>query len=170
MPGARTVPAARTVQRPWCSPMGPCLGLASVAGLLAGSPSQQSRIQRERLIPEDTHALYVRMPRIGQNVAFDRDDGRWHAQHRSLSVRVPRKRNEVEGCFGSGKRKDSLALIMARLPKGAKTSFLSLFVPGLTPFKGRAGFWLSQESRFSQALQQRRPILRTLGITFTQRV
>ena len=33
-----------------------------------------------------------------------------------------RKRNEVEGCFGSGKRKSSLDLIMARLPKGAETS------------------------------------------------
>jgi hypothetical protein len=31
------------------------------------------------------------------------------------------KRNEVEGCFGSGKRKYSLDLIMARLSKGAET-------------------------------------------------
>ena len=32
-----------------------------------------------------------------------------------------RKRNEVEGVFGAGKRKYSLQLIMARLPKGAET-------------------------------------------------
>jgi hypothetical protein len=33
-----------------------------------------------------------------------------------------RRRNEVEGVFGSGKRKYSLKLIMARLAKGAETS------------------------------------------------
>jgi len=33
-----------------------------------------------------------------------------------------RRRNEVEGVFGSGKRKYSLRLIMARLAKGAETS------------------------------------------------
>jgi hypothetical protein len=69
----------------------------------------------------------------------------------------------VEGCFGSGKQKYSLDLIMARLPKGAETSismafvvmcaekirrllrlFLSVFMPGFTPLKGQAGFgWRS---------------------------
>jgi hypothetical protein len=39
-----------------------------------------------------------------------------------------RKRNEVEGCFGSGKRKYSLDLIMVRLPKGEKTSISMAFV------------------------------------------
>jgi len=38
------------------------------------------------------------------------------------------KRNEVEGCFGSGKRKYSLVLIMARLPKGAETSISMTFL------------------------------------------
>ncbi|WP_432786015.1 transposase [Cyanobium sp. BSA11S] len=33
-----------------------------------------------------------------------------------------RRRNEVEGGFGSGKRNYSLDLIMARLAKGAETS------------------------------------------------
>lgn len=33
-----------------------------------------------------------------------------------------RKRNEVEGGFGSGKRKYALKLVMARLAKGAETS------------------------------------------------
>jgi hypothetical protein len=39
-----------------------------------------------------------------------------------------RRRNEVEGCFGSGKRKYSLGLIMARLKKGAETSISMAFL------------------------------------------
>ena len=39
-----------------------------------------------------------------------------------------RRRNEVEGVFGSGKRKYSLQLIMARLPKGAETSISMSFL------------------------------------------
>jgi len=39
-----------------------------------------------------------------------------------------RRRNEVEGCFGSGKRKYSLDLIMARLSKGAETLISMAFV------------------------------------------
>jgi transposase, IS5 family len=39
-----------------------------------------------------------------------------------------RRRNEVEGCFGSGKRKYSLHLIMARLPKGAENLISMAFV------------------------------------------
>lgn len=39
-----------------------------------------------------------------------------------------RRRNEVEGVFGSGKRKYSLQLIMARLPKGAETSISMAFL------------------------------------------
>ena len=39
-----------------------------------------------------------------------------------------RKRNEVEGCFGTGKRKYSLNLIMARLSKGAETLISMAFV------------------------------------------
>jgi IS5 family transposase len=50
-----------------------------------------------------------------------------HKQQLRLSA-DQRKRNEVEGCFGSGKRKYSLALIMARLPKGAETTILMAFV------------------------------------------
>jgi hypothetical protein len=38
------------------------------------------------------------------------------------------RRNEVEGCFGSGKRKYSLDLIMARLSKGAENSISMAFV------------------------------------------
>jgi IS5 family transposase len=39
-----------------------------------------------------------------------------------------RRRNEVKGCFGSGKRKYSLGLIMARLAKGAETSISMAFL------------------------------------------
>jgi transposase, IS5 family len=39
-----------------------------------------------------------------------------------------RKRNEVEGFFGSGKRKYALRLIMARLAKGAETSISMAFL------------------------------------------
>ena len=39
-----------------------------------------------------------------------------------------RRRNEVEGVFGSGKRKYSLRLIMARLAKGAETSISIAFL------------------------------------------
>ena len=39
-----------------------------------------------------------------------------------------KRRNEVEGCFGSGKRKYSLDLIMARLSKGAENSISMAFV------------------------------------------
>jgi len=38
-----------------------------------------------------------------------------------------RRRNEVEGVFGSGKRKYSLRLIMAQLPKAAVTSITLSF-------------------------------------------
>jgi hypothetical protein len=39
-----------------------------------------------------------------------------------------RRRNEVEGVFGSGKRKYSLKLIMARLTNGAETSISMAFL------------------------------------------
>ena len=39
-----------------------------------------------------------------------------------------RRRNEVEGCFGSGKRKYSLGLITPRLPKSAETSISMAFL------------------------------------------
>ena len=38
------------------------------------------------------------------------------------------RQNEVEGVFGSGKRKYSLRLIMARLVKGAETSISMAFL------------------------------------------
>jgi hypothetical protein len=49
------------------------------------------------------------------------------ANKRQLSA-DQRRRNEVEGCFGSGKRKYSLGLIMARLKKDAETSISMAFL------------------------------------------
>jgi IS5 family transposase len=43
------------------------------------------------------------------------------AAHKQQLSADQRRRNEVEGCFGSGKGKYSLDLIMARLSKGAET-------------------------------------------------
>jgi hypothetical protein len=50
------------------------------------------------------------------------------AAHKQQLSADQRKRNEVEGCFGSGKRKYSLDLIMARLPKGAEALISMAFV------------------------------------------
>lgn len=78
------------------------------------------------------------------------------AVHKQQLSADQRRRNEVEGCFGSGKRKYSLDLIMARLSKGAENLismafvvmcaekirrllrlFLSLFLPGYLPGNGQ---------------------------------
>jgi len=48
-----------------------------------------------------------------------------HAQQLSADQR---RRNEVEGCFGSGKRKYSLDLVKARLAKGAENSISMAYV------------------------------------------
>jgi IS5 family transposase len=50
------------------------------------------------------------------------------AAHKQQLSADKRKRNEVEGCFGSGKRKYSLDLIMARLSKGAETLISMAFL------------------------------------------
>jgi hypothetical protein len=50
------------------------------------------------------------------------------AAHKQQLSADQRRRNEVEGCFGSGKRKYSLDLIMARLPTGAETLISMAFV------------------------------------------
>jgi hypothetical protein len=50
------------------------------------------------------------------------------AAHKQQLSADQRRRNEVEGCFGSGKRKYSLGLIMPRLTKGAEASISMAFV------------------------------------------
>ena len=50
------------------------------------------------------------------------------AAHKQQLSTDQRKRNEVEGCFGSGKRKYSLDLIMARLSKGAESLISMAFL------------------------------------------
>ncbi len=51
-----------------------------------------------------------------------------NAAHKQQLRADQRKRNEVEGCLVSGKRKYSLDLIMARLAKGAENSISMAFV------------------------------------------
>jgi transposase, IS5 family len=51
-----------------------------------------------------------------------------NAAHKQQLSADQRRRNEVEGCFGSGKRKYSLDLIMSRLPKGAENTISMAFV------------------------------------------
>lgn len=51
-----------------------------------------------------------------------------NAAHKQKLSADQRRKNEVEGVFESGKRKDSLGLIMARLTKGAETSFSKGFI------------------------------------------
>lgn len=51
-----------------------------------------------------------------------------NAAHKQQLCTDRRRRNEVEGCFGSGKRKYSLGLIMARLAKGAENSISMAFL------------------------------------------
>jgi hypothetical protein len=50
------------------------------------------------------------------------------AAHKQQLSADQRRRNEVEGCFGSGKRKYSLDLIMARLVKGSENWISMAFV------------------------------------------
>ena len=64
----------------------------------------------------------------GKRLGRPPKDSEINAAHKQQLSADQRKRNEVEGCFGSGKRKYSLDLIMARLPKGAETSISMAFV------------------------------------------
>ncbi len=50
------------------------------------------------------------------------------AAHKQQLSADQRKRNEVEGCFGSGKRRFSLDFIMARLSKGAEALISMAFL------------------------------------------
>jgi IS5 family transposase len=51
-----------------------------------------------------------------------------NAAHKQQLSSDQRRRNEVEGIFGSGKRKYSLQLIIARLPRSAETSISMVFL------------------------------------------
>ena len=64
----------------------------------------------------------------GKQLGRPPKDPEINAAHKQQLSADQRKRNEVEGCFGSGKRKYSLDLIMARLPKSAETSISMAFV------------------------------------------
>ncbi|WP_322757307.1 transposase [Synechococcus sp. CBW1107] len=58
----------------------------------------------------------------GKRLGRPPKDPEINAAHKQQLSADQRKRNEVEGVFGSGKRKYSLRLIMPRLCKGAETS------------------------------------------------
>jgi transposase, IS5 family len=64
----------------------------------------------------------------GKRLGRPPKDPEVNAVHKQQLSADQRRRNEVEGVFGSGKRKYSLQLIMARLPKGAETSISMAFL------------------------------------------
>ena len=64
----------------------------------------------------------------GKRLGRPPKDPEINAAHKQQLSADQRRRNEVEGVFGSGKRKYSLQLIMARLPKGAETSISMAFL------------------------------------------
>jgi hypothetical protein len=64
----------------------------------------------------------------GKRLGRPPKDPEINAAHKQQLSADQRRRNEVEGCFGSGKRKYSLDLIMARLTKGAETSISMAFL------------------------------------------
>jgi hypothetical protein len=51
-----------------------------------------------------------------------------NAEHKQLLLADQRKRNEVEGMFGTGKRRYSLNLIMAKLKAGAEGTISMSFL------------------------------------------
>ena len=64
----------------------------------------------------------------GKRLGRPPKDPEINAAHKQQLSADQRRRNEVEGIFGSGKRKYSLRLIMARLTKGAETSISMAFL------------------------------------------
>ena len=64
----------------------------------------------------------------GKRLGRPPKDPKITAAHKQQLSADQRRRNEVEGCFGSGKRKYSLDLVMARLSKGAETLISMAFV------------------------------------------
>jgi hypothetical protein len=64
----------------------------------------------------------------GKRLGRPPKDPQTHAAQKQQLSADQRRRNEVEGVFGSGKRKYSLKLIMARLIRGAETSISMAFL------------------------------------------
>ena len=64
----------------------------------------------------------------GERLGRPPKDPQVNAAHKQQLSADQRRRNEVEGVFGSGKRKYSLQLIMARLPKGSESSISMAFL------------------------------------------
>jgi hypothetical protein len=64
----------------------------------------------------------------GKRLGKPPKDPEINAAHKQQLSADQRRRNEVEGCFGSGKLKYSLELIRARLDKGAETPIFMAFL------------------------------------------
>jgi IS5 family transposase len=64
----------------------------------------------------------------GKRLGRPPKDPKINAFHKQQLNADQKRRNEVEGCFGSGKRNYSLELIMARLEKGVETSIAMAFL------------------------------------------
>jgi IS5 family transposase len=74
------------------------------------------------------HNAYAFLHRISWDPYNKAEDPEISTAHKQPLSADPKKRNEVEGCFESGKRKYSLDLIMARLSKGAETLISMAFL------------------------------------------
>jgi IS5 family transposase len=64
----------------------------------------------------------------GKRLGRPPKDPKDNVAHKQQLSAGQRRHNEVEGVFGSGMRKYSLQLFMARLPKGAETSIFMAFL------------------------------------------
>jgi hypothetical protein len=71
-------------------------------------------------------------------------DAELRAAHKQQLCADQRRRNEMEGGFGSGKRKYCLDLMMARVPKGVEAlTSMAFVVIGLRGSRGSYGSFLS---------------------------
>jgi IS5 family transposase len=89
------------------------------------------RICADRIYINTKNRYFCRKNNIrlsGKRLGRPPKDPEVNAAHKQQLSADQRRRNEVEGVFGSGKRKYSLQLVMARLPKGAETSISMAFL------------------------------------------
>ena len=88
---------------------------------MAAIPSGSAPIASTSLTRIETSAPGTTYAYLVSDWARPPKDLEINAAHKQQLSADQRRRNEVEGVFGSGKRKYSLRLIMARLTKGAET-------------------------------------------------
>ncbi len=93
--------------------------------------SQSERICADRIYPNTKNRNFCTRNNTrlsGKRLGRPPKDPEITATNKQQLSTDQRKRNEVEGCLGSGKRKYSLDLIMARLSKGATTLISMAFL------------------------------------------